>query len=186
MGRIIWDTDSNSPAAGQIVDAATGRSILVQADWDYPSVASSFGWSVRSVQPQVRYCCGDAEHCGDAECQECNEAALIACAKLTCDHEGTDGTVTCPDCGLTASDFISAAADWLADNDGAEAEDEEFMILLSTGGPALRIRGELSSGEPDRAWLEYQDWGTPWTEHVATGSDHAALLTFCRVFYFGA
>ena len=41
---------------------------------------------------------------------------------------------------------------------------EEFMILLCTGGPAVRIIGEIDhNNEPHRAWVEYQDWGTPWT-----------------------
>lgn len=63
---------------------------------------------------------------------------------------------------------------------------EDFMILLSTGGPALRIRGELSEHcEPQRAWLEYQDWGTPWTEYHGEGCEHETLLTFCQQFYFG-
>lgn len=61
-----------------------------------------------------------------------------------------------------------------------------FVILLSTGGPALRIVGELNQyQEPDRAWLEYQDWGTPWTEYHGDNSDQDALLTFCSCFYFG-
>ena len=45
-----------------------------------------------------------------------------------------------------------------------EMQPEEFQILLCTGGPAVRIMGELNwDGQPDRAWFEYQDWGTPWT-----------------------
>ena len=60
---------------------------------------------------------------------------------------------------------------------------EEFEILLSTGGPALRIRGELDQGQPSRAWLEYQDWGTPWTQYFEVEQD--TLLAFCQVFYFG-
>ena len=45
-----------------------------------------------------------------------------------------------------------------------EMQPEEFQILLCTGGPAVRIMGELDfQGEPYRAWFEYQDWGTPWT-----------------------
>mgnify|MGYP001591990335 CR=1 FL=1 len=68
---------------------------------------------------------------------------------------------------------------------GAEMIAEEFEILLSTGGPALRILGELDEHkQPHRAWLEYQDCGTPWTHHyVKDFSD--TLLTFCRQFYFG-
>ena len=30
-----------------------------------------------------------------------------------CQHRSTDGTVTCTECGRTASDFIAAAAFWL-------------------------------------------------------------------------
>lgn len=67
---------------------------------------------------------------------------------------------------------------------GSEPEPEEFCILLSTGGPALRIRGELGQyNEPERAWLEYQDWGTPWTQYF--DADQETLLTYARQFYFG-
>lgn len=69
-----------------------------------------------------------------------------------------------------------------AEDDGPE----EYMILLSTGGPALRIVGDLDHHcEPKSARLEYQDWGTPWTERICTGSDHDALMTFVGCFYFG-
>lgn len=52
---------------------------------------------------------------------------------------------------------------------GEDAEDAEFCILLTTGGPALRIIGELRDGEPHRAWIEDQDWGTLWTEYYEEG-----------------
>lgn len=61
---------------------------------------------------------------------------------------------------------------------------QEFFILLCTGGPACRIRGELNQhGEPDRAWLEYQDWGTPWTKYF--DADQDVLLAYSRQFCFG-
>lgn len=68
-----------------------------------------------------------------------------------------------------------------------DAPPEEFEILLSTGGPALRIRGELDEHcQPYRAWLEYQDWGTPWTEFHGEGApSQETLVAFCSVFYFG-
>ena len=45
-----------------------------------------------------------------------------------------------------------------------DLQPEEFQILLCTGGPAVRIMGDLDHyGQPCRAWFEYQDWGTPWT-----------------------
>lgn len=65
--------------------------------------------------------------------------------------------------------------------DGLQAED--FLILLCTGGPAVRIRGELSNGIPDRAWIEYQDWGTGWTQYFDTEQD--TLLAYASNFYFG-
>ena len=78
---------------------------------------------------------------------------------------------------------VEVRSDWYAP--GSEQDKpSEFMILLSTGGPALRIRGELNQyGQPDRCWMEYQDWGTPWTEYL--DNDRSTLLTWCRVFYFG-
>ena len=38
---------------------------------------------------------------------------------------------------------------------------EEFYILLCTGGPAVRLVGDMPV---DRVRIEYQDWGTGWTE----------------------
>lgn len=69
----------------------------------------------------------------------------------------------------------------------AEFEAEEFEILLCTGGPACRIIGDLGRyNQPDRARLQYQDWGTPWTEYLdMTSEERDALLTYCQQFYFG-
>lgn len=67
---------------------------------------------------------------------------------------------------------------------GEAGTPDEFCILLCTGGPAVRIRGKLDTyGAPDRAWLEYRDWGTPWTKF--RGADMNALLTYARCFYYG-
>lgn len=66
---------------------------------------------------------------------------------------------------------------------GEELEASEFCILLCTGGPAVRILGELDEhNEPSRAWLEYQDWGTPWTQYF--DADQSTLLDYARRFYF--
>lgn len=78
---------------------------------------------------------------------------------------------------------VEVRSDWHYPGDGSEPT--EFQILLCTGGPAVRIMGELDQGEPVRAWLEYQDWFTPWTERVNQDGDHDALLTYARCFYFG-
>ena len=60
----------------------------------------------------------------------------------------------------------------------------EFFILLCTGGPAVRIIGELGRYcQPDKAWLQYQDWGTPWTTYHAAESD--VLCEYASYFYYG-
>jgi len=61
---------------------------------------------------------------------------------------------------------------------------EEFQILLCTGGPAVRIMGELDEyGLPTRAWLEYQDWGTPWIHYYE--ADSQDVLVEYSSFFFG-
>ena len=70
---------------------------------------------------------------------------------------------------------------------GAKApKPDEYLVLRSTGGPALRITGDLGSwNTPYSARLEYQDWGTPWTEYDATSTERTHLLAFANIFYFG-
>ena len=68
----------------------------------------------------------------------------------------------------------------------ADTKPGEFTILLCTGGPAVRIIGDLDQyGQPGRAQIEHQDWGTPWTEYRINAEDEEVLLTYCRQFYFG-
>jgi hypothetical protein len=60
---------------------------------------------------------------------------------------------------------------------------EEYCLLLSTGGPATRIIGDLDEhGMATSARLQVQDWGTPWTEHFPVSEDRAALLAYAQVF----
>lgn len=76
---------------------------------------------------------------------------------------------------------VEVRSDWTAPGEPLEAA--EFCILLCTGGPAVRIRGELNRGEPSRAWLEFQDWGTPWTQYFSASSD--TLCQYAAHFFFG-
>ena len=76
---------------------------------------------------------------------------------------------------------IDFRSDWVSKP--SEMEPAEFAILLCTGGPAVRIRGELDRGQPVRAWLEYQDWGTPWTQYFDADSDR--LCEYASRFYYG-
>lgn len=79
---------------------------------------------------------------------------------------------------------IQVRADW--HNVGLEMPESEYNILLCTGGPAVRIVGDLSEyHKPETARLEYQDWGTPWTEYHTTKEQEEQLIEFARFFYFG-
>jgi hypothetical protein len=80
---------------------------------------------------------------------------------------------------------VEVRSDWV--EPGAEMTAAEFCILLCTGGPAVRIVGELDDHkQPDRAWVEYQDWFTPWREyHGEHAPSQGTLLAYCRCFYFG-
>ncbi len=70
----------------------------------------------------------------------------------------------------------------------ADLKPEEFRILLSTGGPACQIIGKLDEySQPTDLEIQYQDWGTPWTnlEISYNHDDYQALEWFCNCFYFG-
>lgn len=77
---------------------------------------------------------------------------------------------------------VEVRSDWVQPGD--QMAPGEFKILLCTGGPAVQIRGELDEhSQPVRAWLEYQDWETPWAQYF--GADKDVLLAYCNVFFFG-
>lgn len=64
-------------------------------------------------------------------------------------------------------------------------EADEFTILLSTGGPAVRIKGELGNhNEPSSATLEVQDWLKAWTPYTPIAVSEDVLLSYCRCFNF--
>jgi len=67
-----------------------------------------------------------------------------------------------------------------------QLEIEEFKILLSWGGPALRVIGDLDKyKQPENIKMQFQDWGTPWTDFEITESQQKALNWFCDIFYCG-
>lgn len=77
---------------------------------------------------------------------------------------------------------LSVRSDWAPL--GGALEPAEFCILLSTGGPALRIVGTLGRfGCPENSRMQHQDWGTPWTDYPAIGS--AVLDSWAAQFYWG-
>ena len=82
---------------------------------------------------------------------------------------------------------VTVRSDW--HSPGETLESAEFQILMSWGGPACRIIGELDGGSV--AWqsgcrpvMQHQDWFKPWTES-SYDIDTNALLWFCEQFYYG-
>lgn len=69
---------------------------LYQRDWDYPSLARDLGWSLARVQRRNRHV-----------------VELARRPKQGCDHDGTDGTIDCRECGVTARQFMTAASNYL-------------------------------------------------------------------------
>ncbi len=76
---------------------------------------------------------------------------------------------------------VMVRSDWTRPGDSMEAA--EFQILLCTGGPAVRIVGELDRGSPCSARLEYRTWDTPWTPYF--GALPAVLCDYASHFFFG-
>jgi len=81
---------------------------------------------------------------------------------------------------------VEVRSDWQPMGQPLQAS--QFCILLSTGGPALRIVGDLGLFNcPENSRLEIQDWGTPWQElpQAANAATGAILDAWAAQFYFG-
>ena len=73
---------------------------------------------------------------------------------------------------------------WSTNSEKLEAE--EFKILLTWGGPALRVIGDLDQyKQPENIKMQFQDWGTPWTDYELTEKEEESLNWFVNCFYFG-
>lgn len=77
---------------------------------------------------------------------------------------------------------MEVRSDWVAV--GSKLEPTEYSILLCTGGPAVKVMGQLDEHrEPTTAALYHQDWFTPWI--LYTEADETVLMKFVSYFYFG-
>jgi hypothetical protein len=61
---------------------------------------------------------------------------------------------------------------------------DRFEVLTSTGGPAVRLVGELRDGVPHSCEWEGQDWFTPWVSvhDQTTGEQDDACEWFAELF----
>lgn len=80
------------------------RNILPTSDYDSCGFARSFGWS-----PQP--------------CKIFKNRGIVQ----YCEHDATDGTIDCPDCGRKAAQFISEATAYLQEHCGRIAEDPGYF-----------------------------------------------------------
>jgi len=72
-------------------------------------------------------------------------------------------------------------SDW--ETSGKDLVPMNYRLLMTTGGPAVKITGSLNKeGIPETADIEYQDWGTPWTEYLLDGQQQKAVLEFAQHF----
>lgn len=134
---------------------------------------------LRELKNQADQCGNDAGAGDDDPVisgAELDELAELEAAAADCEDED-DAINRIQEDALS----VDVRSDWTAP--GTTLEAGEFQILLCTGGPAVRIIGELDRGEPVRAWLEYQDWGTSWTRYYGASSD--TLCKYAAHFYFG-
>jgi len=72
---------------------------------------------------------------------------------------------------------VEVRSGWHAPGETGEAE--EFCIMLCTGGPAVRIVGDIGGGA---VAIEHQDWFTPWRALAITEADADALRAYAERF----
>jgi hypothetical protein len=87
---------------------------------------------------------------------------------------------------------VEVRGGWHLPGEGNDSAPEEFKILLSTGGPATRIIGDLdASREPTNVKLQSQDWFTQWTDwHYGQVEDpHSRIVEilqkYASCFWYG-
>ena len=168
-----WVDEVGAPAAGAI------REMVAALECDYERLeelkGERNGWDPEEDDA------GGKRSWADADPDDAEElAALILAAGDCADRDEAEQRI-----GEDALS-IEVRCDWHAL--GSDADDAaEFCILLTTGGPAVRIIGELDIGSPIRPRLEVQDWFKPWTEYFEEDQQklQATLQAYCDCFYFG-
>ena len=105
-------------------------------------------------------------------------------ARMEAIREHCDNEDDARDAILEDALSVEVRSDWHTPGDPSEAA--EYCILLSTGGPAVRIIGDLDQWkQPTSATLQVQNWGTPWTDYREHVADEDTLLQYVGCFYFG-
>ena len=174
------------------------KSIQEQAN-EYANICIS---SMEEMLDALDHACGCS---GDIECTACEGAGYIV--NTTGDHEDCEkcngiGEIPCTagkdsDCPENWHDEEAAHArlsedplsveirsDWHTPGSEGERGCGEFNILITMGGPAARIIGDLENGSPTRARFQWQHWFTPWTEANTTHEQNEIMLRYAQEFYY--
>ncbi len=102
--------------------------------------------------------------------EDCEGRDLDREAKQLLRDFGYPHTLSREDAAHAAADYaremplsVLVRNGWHTPGESGDAEPEEFELLLSTGGPAVRVYGYLGAyGSIRSAELQVQDWGTQW------------------------
>lgn len=80
---------------------------------------------------------------------------------------------------------IQYCTGWYSISEGTPEKPKEFYVLITTGGPAVRIMGEFDQhGNITRAYMQVQDWFTPWVD--VYHADQDTLIRYCEIVGVGA
>ena len=134
--------------------------------------------SIREMVERLKH----ARECTDDECTEGKEGGFHSGEDKN-DIEAYHDEENAQQIILEDALDVSVRSDWHPP--GEKSSPTEYTILLCTGGPAVRVRGQLNQyGEPESAELECQDWFTAWQTCDIDDPDDV-LLTYAQQFYFG-
>jgi hypothetical protein len=113
--KITLDTNpSDAPCCIKLI-AEDGSDMIIQTDYDWPGIASSFGWSTRHCNGKSTLTFRSDSNVEDM----CNGTPY------------TDGTVDCPRCNKPAREFIQEAREYIDDHDGDSIEDPGYYDSMS-------------------------------------------------------
>lgn len=99
-----------------------------------------------------------------AQAQYASIYRMIARLQLAREKDDDQGEIEAAEQAIYEDPLsVEVRSGWyMPHGDKADREPQEYVVLLCTGGPAVRIRGDIELGA-STANLECQDWFTPWT-----------------------
>ena len=190
---------SKKIARSLLVNRASGFDILLPDEIDRELAEIGLGW----VLKEGTYFCNSSQFIGELArdirrmavpllIKPINDVDWPTEAEIFCFYWLADLMAAAGDCEGEASAreriqedpvSIQVRSGWYTPGD-SDVKPGEFEILLCTGWPAVRIMGDLDDhGQPTRAYMQYQDWNTPWTDYYERGAG-ADLLEYATHFFY--